>query len=79
MWLNSPQCDSGLGNWPVPSVSPSMAPPSISMTSRQNLRSSGSTSYADGVSIFATMDDSIVDQESQGSKHNLGADSSSTP
>ena len=70
MWMNSPQCDSGFGNWPVPSVRPSMAPPSTScsMASVQNRRSSGSNSDADGVSIFAPMDDSLVDQESQGSK-----------
>ena len=70
MWFNSPQCDSGFGNWPVPSVRPSMAPPptSCSMASVQNRRSSGNNSDADGVSIFAPMDDSLVDQESQGSK-----------
>ena len=70
MWLNFPQCDSGLGTWPVPSVRPSMhmAPPFISMASVQNRRSSGSNSNADGVSIFAPMDDSLVDQKSQGSK-----------
>ena len=47
-----------------------MAPPSTScsMASVQNRRSSGSNSDADGVSIFAPMDDSLVDQESQGSK-----------
>ena len=48
IWLNSPRWDSGLGNWPVPSVRPSMLPPSISMALVQNRRSSGSTFDAEG-------------------------------
>ena len=54
MRLNSPKCDSGLGNCPVPLVRASMAPPTISMASVQNRKSSRSNSDADG------------DQESQG-------------
>ena len=66
MRLNSPQCDSGLSNWSVPSVRPSMAPPSIRLASKQNRRSSGSNSDEEGVSIFALMDDSLVDHEPEG-------------
>ena len=67
MWFNSQQCGSGPGSWSAPTPRQNMAAPSIVSTQSQR-KSSDSNSEPDYVSIFAPVDDSLLDQESQCSK-----------
>ena len=67
MWFNSQQCGSGPGSWSAPTPRQNMAAPSIVSTQSQR-KSSDSNSEPDYVSIFAPVDDSLLDQESQCSR-----------